>query len=131
MLCAACNATIADGVRFCTACGAPVAARCPHCHAEVSASDKFCGACGGGLDAAAASAPARGSAEGERRQVTVLFADMEGYTTLAEKLGEEGTYTLMQPVLARMVETIHANGGTTQDLAGDGVMALFGAPQAL
>jgi len=131
MLCAACNATIADGVRFCTACGAPVAARCPHCHAEVSATDKFCGACGGGLDAAAASAPARGSAEGERRQVTVLFADMEGYTTLAEKLGEEGTYTLMQPVLARMVETIHANGGTTQDLAGDGVMALFGAPQAL
>ncbi|MDX1376473.1 MAG: AAA family ATPase, partial [Burkholderiales bacterium] len=66
-----------------------------------------------------------------RRHVTVLFADMEGYTTLAEKLGEEGTYTLMQPVLARMVETIHAHGGTTQDLAGDGVMALFGAPHAL
>lgn len=56
---------------------------------------------------------------------------MEGYTTLAEKLGEEGTYTLMQPLLGRMVETIHAHGGTTQDLAGDGVMALFGAPQAL
>ena len=56
---------------------------------------------------------------------------MEGYTTLAEKLGEEGTYALMQPVLGRMVETIHAHGGTTQDLAGDGVMALFGAPHAL
>jgi len=135
MLCAACNATLAEGVRFCTACGTPVAVRCPHCDTEVAASDKFCGACGAALgDApapAASAAAARPSGEGERRQVTVLFADMEGYTTLAEKLGEEGTYTLMQPVLQRMVETIHAHGGTTQDLAGDGVMALFGAPQAL
>ncbi|HSH07484.1 MAG TPA: AAA family ATPase, partial [Burkholderiales bacterium] len=135
MLCAACNATLAAGVRFCTSCGAPVAARCPRCDAEVSAADRFCGACGAGVAAEpAASAPAArafGEGEGERRQVTVLFADMEGYTTLAEKLGEEGTYTLMQPVLQRMVETIHAHGGTTQDLAGDGVMALFGAPQAL
>jgi len=56
---------------------------------------------------------------------------MEGYTTLSEKLGEEDTYRIMQPVLSRMVETIHAHGGTTQDLAGDGVMALFGAPHAI
>ncbi len=138
MLCAACNATLAEGSRFCAACGAPVAPRCPGCGAEASPADKFCAACGAGLggDArpstpAAAPAPQRQSTEGERRHVTVLFADMEGYTTLAEKLGEEDTYTLMQPVLARMVETIHAHGGTTQDLAGDGVMALFGAPQAL
>jgi len=135
MLCTACNATLADGVRFCTTCGTPLATRCPRCDAEVSAADRFCGACGAGLApetaAAAPAAAPRASGEGERRQVTVLFADMEGYTTLAEKLGEEGTYTLMQPVLGRMVETIHAHGGTTQDLAGDGVMALFGAPHAL
>ena len=62
--------------------------------------------------------------DGERRQATVLFADMQGYTALAEKLGEEDTFTLMQ----RIVEAVSAYGGTTQDLVGDGVMALFGAP---
>lgn len=138
MFCVSCNASLAEGVRFCAACGTPVTPRCPGCGADVSPTDKFCAACGVGLTGAArtstpaaVSAPPRQSTEGERRHVTVLFADMEGYTTLAEKLGEEDTYTLMQPVLARMVETIHAHGGTTQDLAGDGVMALFGAPHAL
>lgn len=69
--------------------------------------------------------------DGERRQATVLFADMQGYTALAEKLGEEDTFTLMQPILGRIVEAVSAYGGTTQDLAGDGVMALFGAPHAI
>ena len=69
--------------------------------------------------------------DGERRQATVLFADMEGYTALAEKPGEEDTFALMQPILGRIVETVAAHGGTTQDMAGDGVMALFGAPHAI
>ncbi len=160
MICNSCQATLANGSRFCVACGAPVAQHCRSCGAEVASIDKFCGSCGTALDADArpsaraaaapppAPAPAPAASEsaptpdapavtasaagdGERRQITVLFADMEGYTTLSEKLGEEDTYRIMQPVLSRMVETIHAHGGTTQDLAGDGVMALFGAPQAI
>ncbi len=76
--------------------------------------------------------PAPGDAlDGERRQATVLFADIAGYTETAEKLGEEDTYAVMQPILRRIVEIVEAHGGTTQDLAGDSVMALFGAPHAV
>ncbi len=115
MLCVSCNAPLGEASRFCGQCGARV----------VSAGEAPT------PEAGSAARPPSQASEGERRHVTVLFADMEGYTTLAESLGEEGTFTLMQPVLARMVETIRAHGGTTQDLAGDGVMALFGAPHAL
>lgn len=69
--------------------------------------------------------------EGQRRQVTVLFADMADYTPLAEKLGEEDTYLLMQQVIRALSEAVHAHEGTVQEMTGDGVMALFGAPIAL
>ena len=68
---------------------------------------------------------------GQRRQVTVLFADMVGFTPLAEKLGEEKTYLLMQRVHRELSEAIHSQEGTVQEITGDGVMALFGAPVAL
>jgi len=68
---------------------------------------------------------------GQRRQVTVLFADMAGYTALAEKLGEEQTYLLMQQVHQGLSEAVHAHEGTVQEMTGDGVMALFGAPIAI
>ncbi len=68
---------------------------------------------------------------GQRRQVTVLFADMAGYTALAERLGEEQTYLLMQRVHRELNEAVHAQEGTVQEMTGDGVMALFGAPIAL
>ena len=68
---------------------------------------------------------------GQRRQVTVLFADMVGYTALAEKLGEEQTYLLMQRVHRELSEAIHYNGGTVQEMTGDGIMALFEAPIAI
>ena len=68
---------------------------------------------------------------GQRRQVTVLFADMVGYTSLAEKLGEEQTYHLMQQVHKELHEAIHAHSGTVQENTGDGIMALFGAPVAV
>ena len=61
----------------------------------------------------------------------MLFADMADYTPTAEKLGEEAVYGLMRDVIARMSEAVHAHEGTVQNLTGDGVMALFGAPQAI
>lgn len=100
---------------------------CASCGGNNPSEARFCNACGCEL---VASLPTR-EGEGERRQVTVLFADMGGYTPLAERLGEEETYRLMQPVYEHMIETIDGFGGTVQDLAGDGMVALFGAPIAV
>ena len=72
--------------------------------------------------------PAESASDGQRRQVTVLFADMADYTPTAEKLGEEATFTLMHRLIGRISETVHGHEGTIQNLTGDGVMALFGAP---
>ena len=71
---------------------------------------------------------ARGRLDGERKQVTVLFADMKGYTPLAEALGEEGAYQLMEQVYAEMIPPVHDYEGTVQELTGDGILALYGAP---
>jgi class 3 adenylate cyclase len=68
--------------------------------------------------------------EGQRRQATVLFADMAAFTPLAERLGEEKTYLLIQRALHTMSQAVHAHEGTVQELTGDGLMALFGVPIA-
>jgi class 3 adenylate cyclase len=67
----------------------------------------------------------------ERRQVTVLFADMAGFTTISERLGEEGTYALIQPIYQLMATAVNEQGGSVKDFTGDGIMALFGVPHAL
>lgn len=69
--------------------------------------------------------------EPEHRQVTVLFADIAEYTPLAEKLGAEKTFELIQSVLKEMIDAVESHGGTIQDIAGDAVLALFGAPTAI
>ena len=71
------------------------------------------------------------TATGQRRQVTVLFADMVSYMSLAEKLGEEDTYLFMQRIHRELAEAVHDHDGTVQEITGDGIMALFGAPIAL
>jgi hypothetical protein len=68
------------------------------------------------------------SAQGERRQITVLFADMAGYTAVSERLGEEGAYELIQAIYTILADAVRELGGTVQDFTGDGIMALFGAP---
>src|SRR5216684_7240460 len=70
-------------------------------------------------------------ASGERRQTTVLFADMAGFTAISERLGEEDTYTLIQPIYELMAAAVQEQGGTVKDFTGDGIMALFGVPAAL
>lgn len=67
----------------------------------------------------------------ERRQVTVLFADMAGFTSISERLGEEGTYTLIQPIYELMATAVKEQGGSVREFTGDGIMALFGVPNAL
>ena len=68
---------------------------------------------------------------GERRQVTALFADMAGFTATSERLGEEGTFALIQPIYQLMASAVTEQGGSVKDFTGDGIMALFGAPDAL
>ncbi|GIX49238.1 MAG: hypothetical protein KatS3mg131_3449 [Candidatus Tectimicrobiota bacterium] len=107
---------------------------CRHCGFTNPPGMNFCGRCGASLTAPLATEPSLsgyGQPEGERRHVTVLFADMQGYTPLAETLGEEAVYRLMEQVYKRLITAVHAEEGTVQELTGDGVLALFGAPVAL
>jgi class 3 adenylate cyclase len=67
---------------------------------------------------------------GERRQVTVLFADMVGFTAISERLGEEDTFALVQPIYELLEAAVREQGGSVKDFTGDGMMALFGAPDA-
>ena len=74
---------------------------------------------------------ARGNIEGERRQVTALFADIQGYTSLSEALGEEATFKIMERIYECMITAVLREEGSVQELTGDGIFALFGAPIAL
>jgi class 3 adenylate cyclase/tetratricopeptide (TPR) repeat protein len=150
VMCPDCGRPARVGARFCEQCGATLARRCPSCRSEVGASARFCASCGHLLDAppavvaAAAPADVRSAAtrpaeksvrdrvvlEGERRTVTVVFVDAVGSTGLAEQLGEEEMYALMQRCLARMTETVHRFDGHIAHFGGDGGMAIFGAPIA-
>jgi class 3 adenylate cyclase len=79
-----------------------------------------------------AATPANSAApSGERRQVTALFADMAGFTPMSERLGEEGTFSLIQPIYALMTSAVREHGGSVQDFTGDGIIALFGVPDAV
>jgi class 3 adenylate cyclase len=69
--------------------------------------------------------------DGERRQVTVLFADLVGFTAFSERSGEEVAYALMQRVARLMTGVVEEQGGTVRNFTGDGIMALFGVPTAL
>ena len=68
--------------------------------------------------------------EAERRQVTVLFTDMVGFTTFSEKSGEEAAFTLMRSLAKLMDDAVREQGGVVQGFTGDGIMAVFGAPVA-
>jgi len=69
--------------------------------------------------------------EGERRQVTVMFCDMEGFIPLVDRLGEEKAYSIMDQVYEILIHSVHDFEGTVNEMTGDGIMALFGAPIAL
>src|SRR5438876_11937103 len=95
---------------------------CPACGQENPVGFKFCGACGAELDAS--SAPARE----ERKVITVLFADLVGFTSRAERLDPEDVRALLSPFYSRLRAELERFGGTVEKFIGDAVMALFGAP---
>jgi class 3 adenylate cyclase/tetratricopeptide (TPR) repeat protein len=151
MTCSACGATARPGAKFCHECGARLEWVCPACGAAVAPDQKFCAECGAGLPGAGPSEPAarftsprgytpahlaerilkeRSALEGERKQVTVLFADVSGFTSLAETLDPEAVHGLMSRAFELMLAEIHRYEGTVNQFLGDGLMALFGAPVA-
>ena len=95
---------------------------CASCHQESPDGFRFCGVCGAALDVA----PARE----ERKVVTVLFADLVGFTSRAEQLDPEDVRATLSPYYARLRTEIERHGGTVEKFIGDAVMALFGAPIA-
>ena len=149
MTCPRCQATSREGARFCEQCGARQARACPSCGAEVAAEARFCGGCGAQLAAGAPAAgrfgdpqtytprhladkilTTRAQLEGERKLVTVLFADVKGSMELLADRDPEEARKILDPVLERMMEAIHRYEGTVNQVMGDGIMALFGAPVA-
>ena len=147
MLCSRCNSEISADATFCDGCGAPVEITCSNC-AEINRREaKFCKKCGQRLDQGQARAPhnievqlpahlaekilaSRSAMEGERKQVSVLFADIKGSTSLVEGLDPEEVRKIVDPALQVMMKAVHRFEGTVNQILGDGIMALFGAPVA-
>jgi hypothetical protein len=131
LTCAACGAENPDGARFCMACGAQLERRCPSCGTPAPPAARFCMNCGQGLEGAvvAPAVPAEAPPE-ERRQVTVLFGDLSGYTAIAERMDPEAVKALVDRALMRLGREVERFGGTVDKYIGDNVMAIFGAPVA-
>ena len=133
--CAACGADAPPGQRFCGQCGAPLARMCPACGSENPPDHRFCGSCGIALSAGAgppagSSMQVSPSAVAERRLVSVLFADLVGFTTLSEHRDPEEVRELLSRYFDRCRVLIERFGGTVEKFIGDAVMAVWGTPVA-
>jgi class 3 adenylate cyclase/tetratricopeptide (TPR) repeat protein len=157
MKCPKCQFDNREGVKFCEKCGGNMELVCPNCGAKIPLDREFCGECGHKLSIPSEAPPKdlsfdekltkiqkylpkgltekilsqRGRIEGERKQVTVMFCDMEGFTPLSELLGIEEAYSIIDQVYEILIHKVHDYEGTVNEMTGDGIMALFGAPVAL
>jgi len=157
MQCPKCQFESPEGSTFCGDCGAPLELSCPSCGSNPPPGFKFCNNCGHDLRIPSEELPKdisfnkkiekiqkylpkglsekilsqKDRIEGERRHVTVMFCDMEGFTQLTEKLGPDDAYTIMDQVYEILIHKVHDFEGTVNEMTGDGIMALYGAPIAL
>lgn len=127
MRCSKCDTNNASGARFCNQCGAALGQVCPTCSSLNAPSARFCGQCGGTL-ASPPQATIIPPAEGELKQITVLFADVAGSTELIESLDPEAAARRLAPAIEAMHEAVRRFEGSVVKVQGDGIMALFGAP---
>ena len=149
--CPSCQAEPPAGSRFCNSCGAPLEQSCPDCGNAVPPGSRFCNACGAAIEAPAGASRAarerdpgaytpkhlkekilrsRSALEGERKQVTVLFADVQRSMELQETMDPEEWHAIMDRFLQVLTDGVHRFEGKVNQYTGDGIMALFGAPIA-
>ncbi len=130
--CSACGTPATGGGKFCEECGQPLARTCGTCGAPVSETAKFCGECGTALVTVGSGAPSVvvGAPVAERRLVSVVFADLVGFTTLAEGRDAEDTRELLTRYFDVSRTVIERYGGTVEKFIGDAVMAVWGTPVA-
>ncbi len=126
--CTACGAQTPAGKRFCIHCGAPVRETCPACGEATTPGANFCAECGAALTGRMA--PPSPATTSERRLVTVLFADLEGFTALSEHRDPEEVRDLLSNYFDRCRALIERHGGTVEKFIGDAVMAVWGSPVA-
>ena len=157
MKCPKCQFDNHEKVKFCEECGAELEFECPNCKIEIPFGEKFCSECGQNLvdpsepflntssfnhklDKIQRYLPMgikdkilaqRDKIEGERKQVTVMFCDMEDFVQMVERLGPERSYDIMDLVYEILIHKVHEFEGTVNEMTGDGILALFGAPIAL
>jgi len=155
--CPTCQFNNEADANFCNQCGNKLEIACPECGKPNRPGSQFCKECGHNLTLPPEPAPKelsfdekidkiqrylpkgltdkilaqRDRIEGERRQVTVMFCDMEGFTPLVEKLGPDEAYGIMDQVYEILIHKVHDYEGTVNEMTGDGIMALFGAPIAV
>ena len=151
MKCPRCQHENEAGAKFCEECAAPLARACAKCGRQLSPTAKFCPECAQPTGFSAAPPPAqrfgspesytpkhlaeriltsKTALEGERKQVTVLFADLKGSMELLADRDPEEARKILDPILELMMEAVHRYEGTVNQVMGDGIMALFGAPIA-
>jgi len=133
--CSACGAVVPEDRQFCGHCGTPISLVCVACGVENPGANRFCSACGFALELASPLAAAIGKEPSaapweERRWVTVLFADLSGFTALAEQIDPEDVKVLMTRYIGQIGEQIRRFGGTIVNVMGDALLAIFGVPLA-
>jgi class 3 adenylate cyclase len=131
--CSNCGTDNREGRKFCSACGNSLAVVCGVCGAANEPQDRFCGECGSALDIATVGAPTaagNGGSVAERRLVSVLFADLVGFTTLSESRDPEEVRELLSRYFETARTVIDRYGGVVEKFIGDAVMAVWGAPVA-
>jgi len=157
MKCPECQIENPKDSLFCGNCGAPLEMSCPKCGSAPPPGFKFCNKCGHDLRMPSEEHPKelsfdeklakiqkylpkgltekilsqRDRIQGERKQVTVMFCDMEGFTPLTEKLGPDDAYNIIDQIYEILIHKVHDFEGTVNEMTGDGIMALYGAPIAL
>ena len=152
MQCSTCDRENRPEARFCDGCGGALDTSCGQCGQSLRPEARFCDACGTPVASASAPAAPEGPArtprdytprhladkilrsqsalQGERKQVTVMFADVQGSMELAEELGAEAWHRILDRFFEILSEGVHRFEGTVNQYTGDGIMALFGAPIA-
>ena len=157
MKCPRCKFETPAGAKFCNECGHKLEITCSECSRINPPGSKFCIECGDQLTHPPSPQlkelsieekiekiqrylpegitekilAQRDRIEGEHKQVTVMFCDMEGFTSLSERLGPEEVYSIMDEIYEILIHKVHDYEGTVNEMTGDGIMALFGAPIAL